>query len=124
MVLKKYRHESIKLIYEVIKLKNYVLTNLTCTKQVCDISKKLGFKTLETKNKVILRFPTFFNYRRNCKASILLVDQLEIEKNLTEASFKIYKDHCMYKCNQLVLKIGKQFCHIIFTRNSPAEISF
>ena len=116
IVLKEYRSQSIMLLYESLKLKNCTLTNLTCTKEVHNISRKLGFKELETKSIVIFSLPSLWNILGRGKHGKVLREELDIEKCLTGESLKLYRDHLSYKCGQIVLNANKGCCHVVFNR--------
>ena len=54
VVDEEYRNNSLQLIYPILKMKDYCITNYIPAKNVYDVSKKLGFKDLDVFENIIL----------------------------------------------------------------------
>ena len=126
VVKKEYRNNSLSLLYPILKLKDYTITNISSgRKELYQISKKLGFKDLDSY--LIILYPLF-------KISSLLKKNskvITIKNNIgtflakDQFSYKLFKDHINYKCCHLLVetKEGK-ICYIVFTKVKRKKIFF
>lgn len=126
IVKKKYRNNSLSLLYPILKLKDYTITNISSgRKELYQISKKLGFKDLDSY--LIILYPLF-------KISSLLKKKskvITIKNNIgtflakDQSLYKLFKEHINYKCCHLLVetKEGK-ICYIVFTKVKRKKISF
>ena len=62
IVEEEYRNSSLLLIYPVLKMKDYCITNYIPALNVYKVSKKLGFEDLETHENIILPIVNPFKY--------------------------------------------------------------
>lgn len=136
VVKPQYRSHSLSLMMPVMRMKDYTVTDLSASDDVIEVSKRLGFKILDEAVTVLLPYG-WSAYRRKTyydrpyrELAVALNNAILLGKNTTEISLppveqKIFNDHRRYAhCHQLVLKLGKDCCHVAYTLNHEAQLSY
>jgi hypothetical protein len=115
IVQEPYRGHSLSMMLPVIKLRNYTLTDLSPFPEVAELAKRLGFKELDLKLKLLLPFGFPFQ--------VLNSNHLQISHNpsliqiiLKGEDLKLFLDHQSYpNCKHLTIFSNTQYCYLIFT---------
>ncbi|MBI3793124.1 MAG: hypothetical protein HY280_00150 [Nitrospinae bacterium] len=112
----RYRGDSLKLVTPILKLKDYLMTDMTASKKVSFIFEKLGFKALESAWALMPPVPTFSTLTAvlRYKYSFGAEKAAEI---LRGAELKILEDHRDFGCGHLVISDKENHCHVIFNRS-------
>lgn len=121
IVKKRYRSESLLLFLPLLKLKEYTLTDFTPSKEVYVILKKLGFKDLETKTKIVLPLsvPDFLGDK-----SFVEFNKDSIKGFLNERDLKIYYDHIEFQSIHLLIKSEDGNCYVVASRTRKKFLYF
>jgi hypothetical protein len=114
VVKDQYRGESLRLVFPLLKLKGYTLTNLTMNERASAIVQRLGFKSLDTKVRLLFPVPQLSRAVRK-DPPVIVSDQTSIGEILDPANLRIFKDHLKYKCGHLVIQDGDSQCYLLFT---------
>jgi len=123
IVEEQYRTESMRLVFPFLKLKGYTVTNLTMNERAWEITRRLGFKNLDTNVRILLPVPGLFSTRKE-EAPVIVSDQSEIAGILDPAHLKIFRDHLHYNCGHLVMKDKYGYSYIIYTRKRYRKYNF
>ena len=117
MVKESYRNKSISLFFPILKLENYTITNLTASDDVYIISKKLGFRDLDSKITLLFLSPYL---GKSCFS--ITTDKSVIAKQLRDNDLKIFYDHLPYKCGHLLVYNTNSYCYMVYTRRRFKKI--
>jgi hypothetical protein len=114
IVSKEYRNKSINLLFPVLKLEDYVLTNFTASPTVCKIFKTLKFKELGNDFYIIPPIPSlgsFLFFKK--EVNIIYADQ--VKKHLSKDELRIFNDHSNpdFNCKHILFKDEGGTCYII-----------
>ncbi|MDD5569625.1 MAG: hypothetical protein PHD97_00540 [Bacteroidales bacterium] len=113
VVKEKYRDRSLELLYPVLELENHTIVCHTPNSRVNEIYKKLNFKNLETRTRILL---PIFNPFAKKELRFFYGNEIENEiaddKNLS----KILNEHKKYNCFYLFLKTDEGKCLIVYTK--------
>jgi hypothetical protein len=115
IVKEQYRTESMRLVFPFLKLKGYTITNLTMNERAWDITRRLGFKNLDTNVRILFPVPGLSATRKE-EAPVIVSDQSKIAEILDPVNLKIFIDHSHYNCGHLVIKDKYGYSYIIYTR--------
>tara|TARA_Y100000385_G_scaffold277360_1_gene324228 strand:- start:471 stop:1334 length:864 start_codon:yes stop_codon:yes gene_type:complete len=126
VVDEEYRNNSLQLIYPILKMKDYCITNYIPAKNVYDVSKKLGFKDLDVFENIILPvinpIKCFYN---NCSFITKLDDITAfLEKAKDLYLLKVVNQHKLYRCSFVLIKSKLSYSLILFTRTKRKKITF
>jgi len=113
IVKEEYRSESLSLIFPLLTLKDYTITNLTPSPAVYDIFRTLGFQQLDDTVRV---FP-FFMWKRffqhQCSADL---ESEDMAKHINEQHLKIYDDHAAFRAIHALIQYNEQTCYLVMRR--------
>src|SRR5262245_34472911 len=115
IVKEQYRTESMRLVFPFLKLKGYTVTNLTMNERAWEITRRLGFKNLDTNVRILLPIPKLFATRKK-EAPVIVSDRSRIAEILDPVNLKIFIDHSYYNCEHLVMQDRYGYSYIIYTR--------
>lgn len=126
IVKPEYRSESLMLLFPIIKLKGYTITNLSPSKTVCKILERLGFSQIDNDVLILPAIPIRISKRIELSyeidKSILSPEEVRIyEENLNyQVKFGIIRDkqsYCLfaYKIRE---KKGIRFVYMLYISNS------
>jgi len=115
IVKEQYRTESMRLVFPVLKLKGYTITNLTMNERAWEITRRLGFKNLDTNVRIIFLVPGLSATRKE-EPPVIVSDRSRIAEILDPINLKIFIDHSHYNCGHLVIKDKRGYSYIIYTR--------
>jgi hypothetical protein len=117
IVKEKYRTESLRLVFPLLHLKGYTLTNLTMNERAWAIAKRLGFKNLDTHVRLLFPIPQLSSETGETPVAIVS-DQAKIAEILNQAHLRIFSDHSQYDCGHLVIQEKDSYCYLLYTSKS------
>lgn len=103
------RSESIFLLMQFLKNKEYTVTGRTASREIFAIQQKLGFRCLEEKAFLAPTWP-FASY-----AGSEVVPSDEVDKILPDDELRILRDQAPYPCESLVVRNKGRHLFIIFS---------
>jgi hypothetical protein len=115
IVKEQYRTESMRLVFPFLKLKGYTITNLTMNEKAWEITRRLGYKNLDTNVRILFPVPGLSATRKE-EAPVIVSDQSKIAAILDPVNLKIFMDHSHYNCGHLVIQDKYGYSYIIYTR--------
>lgn len=121
-VNQEHRGHSLMLMRPVLRLADHTITDFTPTAQVCEISKRLGFKELDSTAKILLPFRTKKNDEGISWHSTF--DKAEIANRLSDADRILLKDHGGNSCCHMLISNGSEYCYIIYSRVERHRIPY
>ena len=110
IVKEEYRGMSLMLLFEVLKLKDYTITNFTAYR-VASILRKFGFTDLAVSVDVFL---PLFNPAGLVSGIRLYSDPADLTSRLQGESQKIYQDHARLKGRYELLEKDSDQCLLVF----------
>jgi hypothetical protein len=115
------RGQSLLMLMEVLKLKDYTLTNFTASPAVAAILDKLGFKNFRVDQLVLLPAPAmpFSGRRPKC-----VFDLQEIRASLNGEDLRSFADHQGLNCEHLLLQSDKGVCYLVLKKTKRKGLSF
>ena len=119
VVKKKYRRQSLHLLFPVLELDNHTITALTCNAGTHFITKKLGFVDLEVGRRIILPLPIPLNLKPSTK---IIFNPSEIKEKLKGETLKIFYDHRSLNCFHIMICGPKGMCYLIGARTIKKNI--
>lgn len=130
VVKPQYRGHSLALMMPVVRMKDRTITDLSAGDGVIKVSKRLGFKVLDDAVKILLPQGLSAQEMADGLSGATLADSIFADEAIASLSLPsvaqtIYQDHRLYpNCHQLVLKTDGQCCHVVYTLNCEAELSY
>jgi len=115
------RSTSLLLLLELLKLKDYTLTNFTASPTVATILKKLGFKEFHVDQRVLLPIPQFALPRRRNRCDF---DLQVIRTKLGGNDLTIFDDHQGLKCLHLLLESDNSYCYVVLKKTKRKNLPF
>lgn len=104
------RSQSLKMLLEVLKLKDYTLTNFTASPTVATILSKLGFTEFAVHQRVLLPLPRLAFTRRGLRCEF---DAAAIKSKLSGENLRIFNDHEELDCRHLLLRSDRGDCYVV-----------
>ncbi len=115
IVKPQYRTKSISLLWPILKLKDYTITNLTGAPTLYNLFMKLGFKDLGSYRFIFPPIPPYkFNYGK--KRYYIIESHNIIRQLLGYNDLLIFNDHINYKCIHLIIASDAGNCYLVATR--------
>lgn len=117
------RNQSLPLLLQALKLKDYTFTCFTAdSRTTAVILSRLGFMDFEVHQRVLLPIPDF---RMKKQGSYICEFNLQrIRSYLNENDRVIFDNHQMFDCEHLVLKSGEKYSYIILKRVRRRNMPF
>jgi hypothetical protein len=115
IVKEQYRTESLRLVFPFLNLKGYTITNLTMNDRAWEVTRRLGFKNLDTIVRILFPVPGLSATSKE-EAPVIISDQSGIAEILDPVNLKIFIDHSHYNCGHLVIQDKYGYSYIIYTR--------
>src|SRR5262245_12458823 len=122
-VKEQYRTESLRLVFPFLKLKGYTITNLTMNDRAWEVTRRLGFKNLDTNVRILFPVPGLSATRKE-EAPVIVSDQTRIAEILDPVNLKIFIDHSHYDCGHLVIRDRYGYSYIIYTRKRYRKYNY
>jgi hypothetical protein len=123
IVRKEYRGHSLFLLQPVLKFKNCTITDFTPSRAVYAIEKKLGFRELDSRLKILWPF-NVLRKGGNSSNSNCTEDKGLIKKILNDNDRKLFHDHMRYTCRHLLTYDNNEYCYIVYTRVKGSKIPY
>lgn len=115
------RSQSLFLLLEMLKLKNYTFTNFTASNAVAAVLVKLGFKEFEVNQQVLLPAPNLFLRGGGYSCEF---DLQKIREQLNENERTIFDDHRNLGCEHLLLKSNNGYAYVVLKKTQRRNIPF
>jgi hypothetical protein len=115
------RGQSILLLLELLKLKDYTLTNFTASPTVAAILKKLGFEEFPVDQRVLLPIPGF---RLRRSGSTCEFNLPAISSKLGAVDLRIFDDHQGLNCQHLLLQSANGDCYVVLKKTKRKNLTF
>ncbi len=113
------RNQSVFLLLEALKLKDYTFTNFTASQTVAVLVKRLGFEEFEVNQQIIPPIPNFALKKRNCVCEF---DVQKIRPELNDNERTIFDDHQQLDCRHLLLKSNAGYAYVILKKTHRRNI--
>jgi hypothetical protein len=123
IVKEQYRTESLRLVFPFLNLKGYTLTNLTMNERAWEITKRLGFKNLDTNIRLLFLVPGLSALSKE-DPPVTMSDQSGIAEILDPDNLRIYRDHLQYNCGHLVIRDKYSYSYLLYTVKSYKKYNF
>jgi hypothetical protein len=123
IVRPEYKIYSLSLIQPILKLKKYNLTDLTPSRAVYRIEKRLGFSELDSRMNMLLPYEVFKKSNRANKFCCTN-DKRLVEKELNDRELKLFHDHRRYECGHVIAYDNNNYCYILYTRVKNSRIPY
>src|SRR5262245_37584176 len=89
IVKDQYRTESLRLVFPFLNLKGYTITNLTMNERAWEITRRLGFKNLDTNVRIFFPVPGLSLTRKE-EATVIVYDRRRFAEILDQVKLKIF----------------------------------
>jgi hypothetical protein len=124
IVKESYRGQSMSLMFPLVKLKDYTLTDLSAYKEIFPLLERMGFKVLDAKIKLLMPAP-FGRDRHPEKSARIVSDAAQIRALLKEDERQVFEDHQgIENCHHLLVDAGDRHCHVVYTHNCEGPIPY
>jgi hypothetical protein len=117
-----YRNRSLYLVQPLLQLKDYTITLFTPSKTAQNIFKKLGYKELDSAERIILAIPQVSSFFKN--ETQITIDRGAIKELLSENELKIFQDHAGFKCVHVMITSDTGNLYIIMRRVIRKHLPF
>lgn len=107
-----HRGRSLALLRPIMKLEDYTLTHFTPCDTVRAVTKRLGFKELNSQLKILM--PALWGSLTPTQTQ-LTFDAQAIAAELAEPNRKILTDHLPYGCGHALVAEQRQQCYLLYT---------
>ncbi|HEY7622000.1 MAG TPA: hypothetical protein VH834_19675 [Solirubrobacteraceae bacterium] len=109
-----YRFHALRLLKAVLRQEGYHFTDLSPSGNVVGVNEKLSFRFLDTTTALVPNLPWPTLPRRDRISS----DPALIERTVTGADLKLYRDHVATgAARHVVLIRGDEWCYVMFRRD-------
>ncbi len=113
------RGQSILMLLELLKLKDYTLTNFTASPTVATILGKLDFTEFSVDQRLLLPMPRFAGRRHGCDFDLQV-----IRSKLSENDLTIFDDHQEINCEHILLRSDKGDCYLVLKKTKRKKLTF
>lgn len=113
------RNQSVFMLLEALKLKDYTFTNFTPSQAVIALIKRLGFKGFEVNQQVLPPLPNFFLQGRDYRCEF---DLEKIRAALNDNDQMIFDDHQNLGCEHLLLEASDGYAYVILKKTHRRNI--
>ena len=110
-VMPEYRHESLAVLFPVLGLKDFTLTNFTANQHIAAMMRGFGFKDLEPSFKIILPLPSGL-----LSPGTIISDTQDIPDHLDAANRKIFQDHIALHCDHALYLRNDESCYLVMNK--------
>ena len=122
-VQKPYRSRAISLLLPLFAMADYTITDLTPSRKVYRIQKKLGFKDLDARGRVLLPFGRRL-FEPKSPSIQLTHEPSQIKRKLAGEHLKILNDHINYPCSHLLAAAEDRYCYIIYAKQKNKRLNY
>src|SRR5262245_22682344 len=114
IVKEQYRTESLRLVFPILNLKGYTITTLNMNNRAWDITKRLGFKNLDTNIRLLFPGPALSASSKE-DSPVIVSDNSKIAEILDSVNLRIFRDHLQYNCGHLVIQDKFGYSYLLYT---------
>jgi len=123
-VREEHRARAVSLLLPVIRMRDYTITDLTPSRSVYQIQRKLGFKDLDAKGRILLPLGRRFCGPEHSEVQTSHAAD-EIRRILSAAEhLRILEDHLAYQCEHFLLRAGNRYCYIVYSKHKRKKLPF
>jgi hypothetical protein len=122
-VQKPYRSRAISLLLPLFAMRDHTITDLTPSRKVYRIQKKLGFKDLDARGRVLLPFGRRLFAPKSPRIQITHEPSL-IKSKLAGGHLKILNHHLNYPCSHLLAAAEDRYCYIIYAKQKNKRLNY
>lgn len=115
------RGKSLSLLLEMLKLKDYTITNFTASPTVATILSRLGFTSFEVHQQVIFPLP---HLRLKSRSWVCDFDLKEIRSYLNDRDQTIFDDHQHFNCEHLLLRSNGRYSYVVLKKTKRKKMPF
>jgi hypothetical protein len=115
------RSKSLPMLLEVLKLKDYTITNFTASPTVAVIMRPLGFMDLDVHQQVLFPVPGLGLRAWGCACEF---DPEKIRSLLSEDDRRIFDDHQRLGCEHLLLRSKTGYAYLVLKRTRRKNLPF
>lgn len=115
------RGQSLALILELLKLKQYTITNFTPSRNVSAILQKLGFTPIETQQQLVPTVPSLVLKKGDYRCEF---DLAVISKKLNDEDLRIFRDHQNFDCEHVLILSGDDYCYLLVKKVYRRRLPF
>lgn len=113
------RNQSVFMLLEALKLKDYTFTNFSASDTVAAVLTRLGFKKFEVNQQVLFPVPNLLLQGRGYACEF---DLQKIREQLNENDRVIFDDHQNLGCEHLLLKSKDGYAYVILKKTQRRNI--
>jgi hypothetical protein len=115
------RSQSLRLLLELLKLKDHTITNFTPSQTVAAILRRVGFAEIRTDQRLL--FPVFglalSGSRYRCT-----FDLEQIRRGLNPVDQAIFDDHQSFNCRHVLVSDGADHCYLTMKNKVHRHLPF
>lgn len=115
------RRQSLLLLLEALKLKNYTFTNFSASATVAAIMNRLKFTEFEIHEQVAFPVPDFRVKKHGYSCEF---DLAKIRSYLNEYEQTVFDDHRQFNCEHLLLKSDENYFYVILRKTKRKNMPF
>ena len=115
------RSQSLRLLLEVLKLKDYTITNFTPSQTVAAILRKLGFAEMTLDQRLLFPLPRLAMSRQRYSCDF---DLEKIRGKLNQTDQTIFADHQQVNCRHFLVSDGTDYCYVIVKNKVHRHLPF
>jgi len=120
-VSEEYRSQSVSLLFQALKLRDYTFTNFTASPIVAALLLRLGFTEFEVHQQVLLPLPGFSLSSSGCTYEF---EPNKIRSALSESDRIIFDDHQHLDCVHLLLRSNKGYSYVVLKKTRRKRLPF
>jgi len=115
------RSQSLRPLLELLKLKDYTITNFTPVQMVPAILKKLGFAEFKTNQCLLFPVPGFAPAKSTYRC-IFAIEKIRPE--LDDSDQAIFDDHQGFNCRHVLISAGDDYCYLVLKNKVHRHLPF
>jgi len=116
-VEEKYRSNSLMLLYPLLNMPGYTVTNFTAASgDLRRVLKRLGLQVLDDRSVVI--YPALVWNRTSGQDAELVFDKSELEARLSGKELEVFRDHSAFDCMHVLIRSDREDCYVILAETS------
>lgn len=115
------RGQSLSLLLEALKLKEYTFTNFTASETVAAVLARLRFQQFAVHQQVILPVPSLGLGRRGVACRF---NHDEIRRGLDEDDRRVFDDHQHFGCEHLLFESARGYSYVVLKKTWRKRLPF
>mgnify|MGYP001106074349 CR=1 FL=1 len=109
-----YRGRSVAMLRPVLRLNDYTITHFTPCDRVRAVTKRLGFKDLNSRLRILLPQP-IRSRKAMSRCTELFFEDSQISPKLDVENQRILRDHQPYRVGNLLVQDGTRSSYVLYT---------